>query len=110
MAVGGDPRADRDSLEVLRVRVEGPDLKYPVEVRLGGGTPPPRFLELARGTECGLIVMGTHGRTGMDRFLVGSVAEAAFRNAPCPVLAVRVSELERAGTPHPPIEKAVTLN
>lgn len=36
-----------------------------------------------------LIVMGTHGRQGMKRFLVGSVAESVVRTAPCPVLLVR---------------------
>lgn len=36
-----------------------------------------------------LIVMGTHGRRGLRRFLLGSVAEAVVRSAPCPVLTVR---------------------
>jgi nucleotide-binding universal stress UspA family protein len=41
-------------------------------------------------TECGidLIVMGTHGRKGLQRFLMGSMAEAVFRGATCPVLTV----------------------
>ena len=36
-----------------------------------------------------LIVIGTHGRTGLARLLVGSVAEKVVRQAPCPVLTVR---------------------
>jgi nucleotide-binding universal stress UspA family protein len=36
-----------------------------------------------------MIVMGTHGRTGLDRFLLGSVTERVVRTAPCPVLTVR---------------------
>jgi universal stress protein A len=36
-----------------------------------------------------LIVMGTHGRRGLRRMLIGSVAESVVRNAPCPVLLVR---------------------
>jgi nucleotide-binding universal stress UspA family protein len=36
-----------------------------------------------------LIVIGTHGRTGLDRLLLGSVAERVVRRAPCPVLSVR---------------------
>ncbi len=36
-----------------------------------------------------LIVMGTHGRTALARLLLGSVAEAVLRKAPCPVLTVR---------------------
>jgi len=36
-----------------------------------------------------MIVMGTHGRSGLDRVLLGSVAERVIRLAPCPVLTVR---------------------
>lgn len=43
-----------------------------------------------------LIVMGTHGRTGWDRLLLGSTAAAVVREAPCPVLTVRMVEQERA--------------
>lgn len=38
---------------------------------------------------CDLIVMSTHGRRGLSRMLIGSVAESIVRTAPCPVLAVR---------------------
>jgi nucleotide-binding universal stress UspA family protein len=41
-------------------------------------------------TPCDLIVMGTEGRTGLGRLLLGSVAEAVMRQAPCPVMAVKV--------------------
>jgi len=37
-----------------------------------------------------LIVMGTHGRTGLAHLLIGSVAERVFRTAPCPVMTVRM--------------------
>jgi universal stress protein A len=46
----------------------------------------------ARATGVDLIVIGSHGRTGLARLVVGSVAEAVVRTAPCPVLVVR--ELE----------------
>ena len=39
-----------------------------------------------------LIVIGTHGRTGVKRILLGSVAEEVTRHAPCPVLVVRRPE------------------
>jgi nucleotide-binding universal stress UspA family protein len=39
--------------------------------------------------QCDLIVMGTHGRTGLDRLLMGSVAEKVVRLAPCPLLVVK---------------------
>ena len=38
---------------------------------------------------CDMIVMGTHGRSGFSRFLMGSVAEEVVRNAPCPVLTLK---------------------
>jgi nucleotide-binding universal stress UspA family protein len=45
----------------------------------------------AREHDVDLIVVGTHGRTGMSRALLGSVAERVIRTAPCPVLAVPLS-------------------
>lgn len=52
-----------------------------------------------------LIVMATHGRTGLKRALLGSVAEAVLRYAPCPVLTVR----EPAARRTPPLAAAATL-
>lgn len=43
-----------------------------------------------------LIITGTHGRTGLRRILMGSVAEGVLRGAPCPVLTVRLQELREA--------------
>jgi nucleotide-binding universal stress UspA family protein len=47
------------------------------------------LVRLARARKADLIVMGTHGRTGLARLLLGSVAERVIGNAPCPVLTVR---------------------
>jgi nucleotide-binding universal stress UspA family protein len=47
------------------------------------------ILTFAKENPCDLIVMGTHGRTGLGRFLMGSVAEGVVRKAPCPVLTVK---------------------
>lgn len=44
--------------------------------------------DAAKQTESDLIIMGTHGRTGAARALIGSVAERVVRTAPCPVLVV----------------------
>ena len=48
------------------------------------------ILRVAKNENCDLIVMGTHGRTGLTRLLMGSVAEIVVRKAPCPVLTVKV--------------------
>jgi nucleotide-binding universal stress UspA family protein len=47
------------------------------------------ILQAARAVRADLIVIGTHGRRGVTRVLLGSVAEDVLRRAPCPVLAVR---------------------
>lgn len=46
------------------------------------------IVEYAKNVDAGMIVMGTHGRTGLAHFIIGSVAERVVRLAPCPVLTV----------------------
>lgn len=48
-----------------------------------------RIIEYAREANIDLIVLGTHGRSGLKHMLLGSVAEKVVRKAPCPVLTVR---------------------
>lgn len=67
-----------------------------VEHRLEYGDPTAVILEVAQEIGADLIVMGTHGRTGLRRLLMGSVAERVVRKAPCPVLTFRSAAM----TPH----------
>lgn len=53
------------------------------------GLPAERILRAARRARADLIVMGTHGRTGLSRVFMGSVAERVVRESPCAVLTVR---------------------
>ena len=53
------------------------------------GSPTHSILNVAEEHHYDLIVMGTHGRTGLSHALIGSVAERVLRKAPCPVLTVR---------------------
>jgi nucleotide-binding universal stress UspA family protein len=53
-----------------------------------GGLPSRVIVDLARARASDLIVMGTHGRRGFERALLGSVVERVLRHAPCPVLSV----------------------
>ena len=53
------------------------------------GLPVDEILRAARRTRADLIVMGTHGRTGVSRVFMGSVAERVVRESRCPVLTVR---------------------
>lgn len=54
------------------------------------GKPADEILKLAKNEGVSLIVMGTEGRTGVGRLLMGSVAEEVLRRAPCPVLTVKL--------------------
>jgi universal stress protein A len=54
------------------------------------------IIEVAEQQGCDLIVMGTHGRTGVAHLFLGSVAEKVVRAAPCPVVTIRdTAERER---------------
>lgn len=57
------------------------------------GVPAEEIVRATGDEGCDMIVIGTHGRAGLDRFLLGSVADRVLRTARCPVLTVR----ERAG-------------
>jgi nucleotide-binding universal stress UspA family protein len=61
----------------------------PVQPRVVCGDFAEEILLCAKKENVDMIVMGTHGRTGVNRLLFGSVAEKVLRHAPCPVLAVR---------------------
>ena len=60
------------------------------------GAPFVEIVRYAREAEIDLIVLGTHGRSGLAHMLLGSVAEKVIRKAPCPVLTVRPSDLQFA--------------
>ena len=59
-------------------------------VEVEHGEPADTIVHKAQELGADLIVMGTHGRTGLAHIFLGSVAEKVVRRAPCPVLAVRV--------------------
>ena len=64
-----------------------------VSHQLERGDPADLIVSVAEDRGCDLIVMGTHGRSGLARLLMGSVAEEVSRAAPCPVLTLRPSRL-----------------
>ncbi len=72
---------------LVQVRAGEPAIQ--LEHQFRPGEPAEEILHMARASKCDLIVMGTHGRTGLSRLLMGSVAEAVLRQAPCPVLTVK---------------------
>jgi nucleotide-binding universal stress UspA family protein len=63
------------------------------------GLPWEEIVRLAAEEHADMIVMGTQGRTGLDRLLLGSVAERVIRRAPCPVLAVPPDTTDQESAP-----------
>jgi len=61
-----------------------------VETAVVEGSPAGEIVRYAEGNDCDLVVMGTHGRGGIDRLLLGSVAEKVVRRSAVPVLTVRI--------------------
>lgn len=65
-----------------------------IQASVAAGSPYRQILKYVEESGIDLIVMGTHGRRGIDRYLLGSVAEKVVRTAECPVLTVRSLEEE----------------
>ena len=87
-------------------RLEVPQANVRAERRFEEGDPVTEILRVAREINADLIVLGTHGRTGLARLLMGSVAEQIVRKAACPVLTV-TAPFVPASAPRPPVEEPV---
>ncbi len=61
---------------------------FPVETMIRRGDVPEEIIKVAEEKGVDLIVMGTHGRKGLEKVLLGSVAERVVKGAPCPVMTV----------------------
>lgn len=83
------PHVGQAPNEELRAFAEGAGAPLrPLDLQLAYGQPAPVILEHANTIAADLIVMGTQGRSGLSRALLGSVAERVSREAPCPVMTV----------------------
>lgn len=82
----GIQETDMDWLQKMFYKVKPTDLNVCYKHRLMTGDPAKAILRLAKDENVDIIVMGSHGRSGLSRMLMGSVAEAVVRNAECPVL------------------------
>jgi nucleotide-binding universal stress UspA family protein len=89
-AVIPSPEEYQEEVRERLRKIQVPDAKVVVERRLEEGDPAAGIVRVAREAGCDLIVMGTHGRMGLSRLLMGSVAEQVVRKAPCPVLTVKM--------------------
>jgi nucleotide-binding universal stress UspA family protein len=93
------PPEDTDALRAKLAEFRSADSAVRIDHDLLEGNPVDNILKAARDRAIDLIVMGTHGTTGLTRLLMGSVAESVLRKAPCPVLTIRtpVRTHEKAG-------------
>jgi len=82
------------SIEMDKWGAEASSKIKDVEKMVVRGVPFAEIIKTAREKNVDLIVIGTHGRTGIDHMLFGSTAEKVVRKAPCPVLTVRIAGKE----------------
>jgi nucleotide-binding universal stress UspA family protein len=93
----GIPEPSTDEVMEMLHEVKPTDPNVPVEYRLVTGDPAEAVVHLAEEDGIDLIVLGSHGRTGLTRLLMGSVAEAIVRKAHCPVLVYKQPVRKLAG-------------
>jgi nucleotide-binding universal stress UspA family protein len=107
------PMSEAEAQEAMRGRIadlvgpEASEVQETVErisVYLTTGAPAPRVVQLAESLDADLIVLGTHGRTGLKRMLLGSVAEEVLKSAPCTVVVLRPRDF-LAGERLPDVQK-----
>lgn len=93
-----DALREEGETAVERVRELAP-ADVTVETVVLEGSPSKVIVDEAAPENCDLVVMGTHGRGGIDRLLLGSVAERVVRRAPVPVLTVHLDQDESERSP-----------
>jgi universal stress protein A len=94
----GLPEPNSERIQKMLEDVKPSDPAVPFEHRLTMGDPAAEVVRIAEEESAEMIVMGTHGRTGLTRLLMGSVAEAIVRRSPCPVLTYREVDAKLAKT------------
>ncbi len=80
------------TLEGHAARLRGEGIE--VVVKVVEGYPATAIEDTAKGENADLIVIGTHGHTGLKHLLLGSVAERVVQKAPCPVLTVKTGDVD----------------
>jgi len=85
----GGESYEKRLLARLRAMADSIETDVSIETHLAAGVPYIEIINRSKALPADLIVIGTHGRTGMKHLLIGSVAEKVVRTASCPVLSVR---------------------
>jgi nucleotide-binding universal stress UspA family protein len=94
---GQDPLRFLNLTDDIRVKLERlvrelPESVKSIVMHVRNGKPDVQIAQLASDIKADLVVVGTHGRRGLERLILGSVAESLVRNAPCAVLVCRSKE------------------
>ena len=84
-------------LDLAKLVPKAEDAKVEITCQAVTGTPYLKIIEVANAMRTDVIVMATHGRTGFNHFVMGSVAERVVRAAPCSVLTMRPPAATVAG-------------
>ena len=87
----GIPDPDQDEMRRMLNEIRPTDPSVHFEHRMVMGDPAGEIVKIVDEEHVDMIVMGTHGRTGLSRVLMGSVAESVVRRASCPVLTFKSS-------------------
>mgnify|MGYP000150208067 CR=1 FL=1 len=83
-------REGDDALDGVRAMAD--EAGVALETAVVEGSPAREIVRYAEGEDCDVVVMGTHGRGGIDRLLLGSVTERVVRSATVPVVTIRAGE------------------
>jgi universal stress protein A len=79
-------KAMEDKVMVLRTKYPNTNIEYLIET---DNDPSTKILEIQKNNDFDLVVIGSHGRKGLGRLLMGSIAESILREATCPVLIIK---------------------
>jgi nucleotide-binding universal stress UspA family protein len=100
-AVAEFDRAEMQSKTFLSCLRDRLSLPFTTQNFVQTGIPGPTIVKTAKEWSADIIVIASHGRTGVPRALFGSVAEEVMRTAPCPVLVVRANASEQLSADPP---------
>ncbi len=81
-----------DSLKIRLINLIPNEIRtnISIDAMVVKGIPFVEIIKAAKDRQVNLIVMGTHGKTGLEHILIGSVAERVIQRSPCPVLSIRL--------------------
>ena len=85
-----DKQTDSLKMRLINLIPDQIRINISIDTLVVKGTPFVEIIKAAKDNQVDLIVMGTHGKTGLDYILIGSVAERVIQRSPCPVLSIRL--------------------